>query len=129
VTASDGEQGTMHMMRNERGLTIIGFVFVAAIVVIFALVGFRVLPAYVEYFQVQKALQGALEDSETANLAEVRRNFDRRISASYVDSVRPTDVTVSRQGNQIVASIVWQRILPMIGNASILLDFDATATK
>jgi Tfp pilus assembly protein PilE len=119
----------MHMMRNERGLTIIGFVFVAVVVVIFALVGFRVLPAYVEYFQVQKALQGSLEDSETANLAEVRRNFDRRISASYVDSVRPTDVTVSRQGNQIVASIVWQRILPMIGNASILLDFDATATK
>jgi hypothetical protein len=117
------------MMRNERGLTMIGFIFVAAVVVVVALVGFRVLPAYIEYFQVQKSLQGSLDDSETGSLAEVRRNFDRRIGASYVDSVRPTDVTVSRQGNQIVAAVVWQRILPMIGNASILLDFDATATK
>ena len=117
------------MMRNERGLTMIGFIFVAAIVVIVALIGFRVLPSYVEYFQVQKALQGALDDSESGNLAEVRRNFDRRTSATYVDSVRPTDVLVSRQGNQIVATLTWQRILPMIGNASILLDFDATATR
>ena len=117
------------MMRNERGLTMIGFIFVAAIVVIVALIGFRVLPSYVEYFQVQKALQGALDDSESGNLAEVRRNFDRRTSATYVDSVRPTDVLVSRQGNQIVATLTWQRILPMIGNASILLEFDATATR
>jgi Tfp pilus assembly protein PilE len=117
------------MMRNERGLTLIGFIFVAAVVVVVALVGFRVLPAYVEYFQVQKALQGALEDSESGSLAEVRRNFDRRTSATYVDSVRPTDVLVSRQGNQIVASVAWQRILPMVGNASILLEFDATATR
>jgi len=117
------------MMRNERGLTMIGFIFVAAIVVIVALVGFRVLPAYVEYFQVQKALQGSLDDSESGSLADVRRNFDRRVGATYVDSVRPTDVTVSRKGNQIVATVVWQRILPMVGNASILLDFDATATK
>jgi Tfp pilus assembly protein PilE len=117
------------MMRNERGLSMIGFVFVAAIVVVVALVGFRVLPAYVEYFQVQKALQGALDDSESGNLAEVRRNFDRRTSATYVDSVRPSDVLVSRQGNQIVASLAWQRMLPMVGNASILLEFDATATK
>jgi hypothetical protein len=117
------------MMRNERGLTMIGFVFVAAIVVVVALVGFRVLPAYVEYFQVQKALQGSLDDSESGNLADVRRNFDRRVGATYVDSVRPTDVMVSRKGNQIIATVVWQRILPMVGNASILLDFDATATK
>jgi len=38
-------------------------------------------------------------------------------------------VTIRRQGNQLVALCAWQRILPMIGNASILLDFDATATK
>lgn len=117
------------MMRNERGLTIIGFIFVAAIVVVVALIGFRVLPSYVEYFQVQKALQGALDDSETGNLAEVRRNFDRRTSATYVDSVRANDVLVSRQGKEIVATLTWQRILPMVGNASILLEFDATATR
>ena len=117
------------MMRRERGLTIVGFVFVAVVVVTVALIGFRVMPAYVEYYSVQKALQTALEESPTGNIAEIRRAFDRKISAGYVESVRPTDIQVSRQGNVITASIAWQRVLHMIGNASILLEFDATASR
>jgi Domain of unknown function (DUF4845) len=117
------------MMRNERGITILGFLFVAAVVITVALVGFRVLPAYIEYFAVQKALQTALEDAPTGNIAEVRRAFDRKSGAGYIESVRPADVQVSRQGNAITATASWQRVLPMIGNASILLDFDASASR
>jgi len=117
------------MRRNERGITLLGFLFVAAVVVIFALVGFRVMPAYIEYFAVQKALQQALEDSPTGNVAEIRRAFDRKTSAGYIESVRPADVQVTRQSNQITAAVSWQRVLPMIANASILLDFDASATR
>jgi Domain of unknown function (DUF4845) len=117
------------MRRFERGLTLIGFLFVAIVVVAVALIGFRVLPAYVEYFSVQKALQTSLEDAPTGNIAEVRRAFDRKLSASYIESVRPSDIQVSRQGNSIVATISWQRVLHMVGNASILLEFDATASR
>ena len=116
------------MQRSQRGLTIVGFLFVAAVVVTIALVGFRVFPAYVEYYAVQKALGQALEESPTGNIQEIRRAFDRKVSAGYIESVRPTDVQVSRDGNKLVASVAWQRVLHMIGNASILLEFDATAT-
>jgi type II secretory pathway pseudopilin PulG len=117
------------MMRSERGITILGFLLVAAVVITIALVGFRVMPAYIEYFAVQKALQTALEDAPTGNVAEVRRAFDRKAGAGYIESIRPSDIQVSRTGGAITATATWQRILPMIGNASILLDFDASATR
>jgi hypothetical protein len=117
------------MMRNERGITILGFLFVAAVVIVVALVGFRVTPAYIEYFAVQKALQQAVDDTPDGNVAEIRRAFDRKTSAGYIESVRPVDVQVTRQSNQITASVSWQRVLPMIANASILLDFDASASR
>ena len=116
------------MRRGERGLTILGFLFVAVVVVTIALVGFRVMPAYVEYFAVKKALEQALDDAPTGNVAEVRRAFDRKIGAGYIESVRPSDVQVNRDGNRLVASASWQRILPMIANASILLDFDVAVS-
>jgi hypothetical protein len=78
---------------------------------------------------VQKALQSALDESPTANIAEVRRAFDRKASAGYIESVRPSDIQLSRQGNTITVSLEWQRILHMIGNASILLEFDASASR
>jgi hypothetical protein len=117
------------MMHSERGITILGFLFVAAVVITVALVGFRIMPAYIEYFAVQKALQTALDDAPTGNLAEVRRAFDRKAGAGYIESVRPSDIQISRQGGAITATASWQRVLPMIGNASILLDFDASATR
>ena len=114
---------------RQRGLTIIGFLLVAAVVIIFALVGFRVLPAYIEYFTVQKALEQTLADQSNVTPQDIRRSLERRIDADYVDSVRASDVTVSKEGNQVVASLEWQKVLHMVGNASILLEFQAIARR
>jgi len=115
--------------REQRGLTIVGFLLVSAVVIIFALVGFRVLPAYIEYFTVQKALQATLAEPGNLTPQDIRRSLERRMDADYIDSVRASDVTVSKEGNQIVASLAWQKILHMVGNASILLEFEASASR
>jgi hypothetical protein len=114
---------------RQRGVSIIGFLFVAAVLIVVALVGFRVLPSYVEYFTVQKALEQSLADASNQTPQDLRRSLERRLSADYVDAVRASDLTVSRDGNTIVASLAWQKILHMAGNASILLDFEATANR
>ena len=36
---------------------------------------------------------------------------------------------VGREGNLIVATLSWQKILHMIGNASILLEFEVRSTR
>jgi hypothetical protein len=115
--------------RAQRGLTIIGFLLVAAVVIIFALVGFRVMPAYVEYFTVKKALEQTLAEPGNLTPQDIRRSLERRIAADYIDSVRASDVTVSKEGNQVVASLAWQTVLHMVGNASILLEFEASASR
>ncbi|HET7260388.1 MAG TPA: DUF4845 domain-containing protein [Casimicrobiaceae bacterium] len=114
---------------NQRGLSMIGFLFTTVVVIVVALVAFRVGPSYIEYFTVQKALDQTMQAVQDPTPEAVRRAMDRRLSAEYVDSVRATDVTVGREGNTIVASLAWQKVLPMIGNASILLDFEARSTR
>jgi len=115
--------------RNARGLSMIGFLFTTIVVVIFALVAFRVAPSYLEYFTVQKALDQTMLDVQTPTIAEIRRSMDRKLSADYVDSVNAGDVYVGREGNAIVATLSWQKVLHMIGNASILLEFEARSSR
>ena len=55
--------------------------------------------------------------------------FDLKASADYIDSVRGSDVELNKQGNTLVATATWSKTLPLIGNASILLDFQASASK
>jgi len=116
--------------RFERGFTLSGFIFFAVIAVVVVMIGFRVLPAYVEYFTVQKTLRQALQRSgDTLNQGEFRKQFDLLASADYVDSVHGSDVELTKDGNQIVATAAWQRTLPLVANVSLLLDFEASATK
>jgi len=117
------------MPARQRGLSMWGFLFVAAVVLVGALIAFRVIPAYIEYFSVQKALQGALADSKDLTKAEIRKLVEKRIGADYIDSVNASDIDVSKAGNVTTVSVSWQTKLHMVGNASVVLDFDASASR
>jgi hypothetical protein len=118
------------MRSRQSGLTIIGFLFVAAVVVTIAMIGFRVTPSYIEYFSVEKTLRQTLQNApDGVTLAQFRRDFDLKASADYVESVRGTDVDLRREGTALVATADWTTTLPLIGNASLQLEFHASATK
>jgi len=120
----------MQMRTRQRGLSMIGFLFVAALVIVVVIVGFRVMPAYIEYYSIQKALQQSLDDAKDLNsAAEIRSAFQRRADAGYIESVDGKDIEVTKTKNEVTASVSWTRKLPMVANASILLDFEASATK
>jgi hypothetical protein len=108
----------------------IGFLFVAAVVIVVVMVGFRVMPAYIEYYSIQKALEKALVETKDLNsAAEIRNAFQRVADAGYIESVSSKDLEISKTKNEVTASVAWTRKLPMVANASILLEFEATATK
>ncbi len=116
--------------QGQRGMSIIGFLFVVAVVVVVALVGFRMIPAYIEWYTIQKALEAAVADAgNDPSLNNIRRAMERKLSADYADAVSAKDVNVVKNGNTITAQVSWQKILPMVGNVSILIDFDASASR
>jgi hypothetical protein len=118
------------MRPQERGLSMIGFLFVAAMVVCFVMIGFRLTPAYIEWYSVQKALEQALADAKDVNsTAEIRSAFQKRADAGYIESVTGKDIDVAKTKNEVTASATWTRKLPLVGNVSLFLDFDASATR
>lgn len=119
----------MTKLGRQRGLSMIGFLFTAAVVITVALIGFRVLPSYIEYFAVKKALEATLADDAVQNVRDVRNAMSRRMDAQYIDAVKAADIQVNKVGNALVATVSWQQVLHMIGNASILLDFNVEVSK
>jgi hypothetical protein len=120
----------MHYRANERGLTILGFMLVAAVAVIFIVVGARTVPAYLEYYSVKKALEKTLADTkDPTSIVDVRRTFTKYLQTDYIDSVNASDIDLQKQGNEVTASVAWARKLPLVGNVSLYLDFEAVATR
>ena len=114
---------------RQRGLSMIAFLFVAVVIIVVAIVGFRMVPSYVEYFTIQSAVEKSLRDSPDPTPPAVRRSFEKYIAADYIDSVTHNDLVVVKEGNAILASVSWQKRLHMVGNVSLLLDFEVEAQR
>ena len=120
----------MNRQASQRGLTLIGFVFVAAVIAFFVVVGARMAPAYIEYFSVQKSLEKTLaEAKDPTSQVDVRRTFDRYLATDYIDSVTARDLEVTKEGNQVTLTVAWTRKLHLVSNVSLFLDFEASATR
>ena len=120
-------------MRNRNrqgGLTMTGFLLTAIVAVAVVMIGFRMVPPYIEYFTVKKIMAKTLDDAKQGfSLYQFRRDFDLKASADYIDSVQGSDIQVTKEGNNLVATASWTRTLHLVGNVSLLLEFEATATK
>jgi len=115
--------------RAQRGLSMIAFLFVAAVIIVVAIVGFRMVPSYVEYYTIQSAVEKSLRDAPDPTPPVVKKSFEKYIAADYIDSVTASDLTVTKEGNVVTASLSWQKQLHMVGNVSLLLDFDVAAQR
>ena len=115
----------------QRGLAILGFILVAAVVIFFAMVGFRVVPSYIEYYSVKKSLEDTMRSGtvDPNNLQAFRSELTRRLQTTYVENVKANDAVITRSGNQINAELSWERRLHMFGNAYILLEFEVMSSR
>ena len=114
-------------MKRQRGLSLIGLLITSAVIVFFALVGFKLLPSYIEYFTVQRIITDIARapDVRGGAIRDVQSAFDRRAAVDNVNSIKGADLEVTKTGDgwEIVGS--WSSRVPLFGNVNICVDFEA----
>jgi len=115
------------MMNRQKGITFVGFVMVLAIVGFFAYVAMRLVPIYIEYFAVKSAMTAVAAESGSAELqpGEIRNRLIKRFDVSYVTSVRPNDIRISRDRNPSI-TIAYEVRKPFISNVDVVVVFSHT---
>jgi hypothetical protein len=114
-------------MNKQRGLSLLGLLITSAVVVFFALVGFKLLPSYIEYWTVQRIVTdiGRSPELRGANIVSVQNAFDRRATIDNVTSVKGRDLEVSKVGDGFEIAANWSSRVPLFGNINACLDFEA----
>jgi hypothetical protein len=117
------------MYRKQRGLSMATFLVVGIIVVIVAVFGMKVGPAYMEYFKVKRAVTAVALEGRTTTVGEVRRGFDRRAIIDDIDVISGRDLEVSKEGNDIVVSFSYLKKVSLFGNVSLLIEFAGASNQ
>ncbi len=117
-------------MHKQRGVSMFGFMLVAVVVIIFAMLAMKLVPAYIEFFSVKKILNAMGQDSETKSMsnAEIRNSFAKRADVGYVKAVTPADLNIDRSGGKMVISTEYEYRTPLVANISLVVDFKASSS-
>jgi hypothetical protein len=116
-------------MQKQQGVTLIGFIFMAALIAALGIIVFRTIPIYSEFFTVRKILKSINTESSEATPADIRKQFDLKASADYVSDVKSRDLDITKESGRVVVSVTYSKTVPLFANVSLLFDFETSTRK
>lgn len=118
----------MRTRNKVEGITLIGFAILLAVAGFFAYLAMRLIPMYVEYFGVLKAMDQLRQDPRAASmgLAEARAELSLKFNTQYVDetSVPPQAISLKKEGGASTLRISYEKRVPFIYNIDLIGTFD-----
>ena len=109
--------------RRQQGLSLVGFIFVIAIVALIAVLGMKVVPTVVEYVGVKKAITSAKNAGSTP--AEIRASFDKQADTGYIESVSGKDLQITKTDDGFDVGVAYEKRIALIGPTSLVIDYVA----
>ena len=118
-------------MRNrQRGATFVGLVVILTILGAALYAGMRLVPVYLEYMKVARALE-QVRDEHAANESTsrlIRNSLERRWDVEDIESIGWKEVEIRKTdgGFEVEASYAVER--PFVANVYLLTKFDKLVT-
>jgi len=114
------------MRRQQRGITFLGFLMVAAFIGVVVYGGLRLIPVYLEHMAISSALTSVKREleGEQASPVRIRNALERRFSVEDITLVEPGDFDIERDGDGYVVRIAYEGRAPFLGNLFLVAAFD-----
>ncbi|QWT21845.1 DUF4845 domain-containing protein [Bacillus sp. NP157] len=114
------------MKSRQSGITLIGFAILLLVLGFFAYMAMKLVPSYIEYFGVVKAMNQMSTEGGNDDVEQVRRQLAFKMSFQYVDdsTIKPKDVTIVRTNNASEMRVAYDKRIPFLYNIDFLLHFE-----
>lgn len=109
------------MKHHQRGISLIGLLFVGGVIACAFIIGAQVAPTLIELQAITKAATKA-KDGNT--VPEVRSIFDKAAQIDDIKSISGRDLVVSKEGDKTVVAFAYTREVHLAGPAYLLLKYD-----
>ena len=112
-------------MRKQRGVTLSGFIMWSVVAFIVALIGFKLLPPYMEFLTIESQFKAIANDPEGRQGVRrvVEDLFDRRSAIENISSIKAKDIQIQKEGDGVVLSAEYTNCVPLVLNIRVCMDF------
>ena len=114
--------------QKVRGITLIGFLILLCVAGFFAYLAMRLLPMYIEYYGVVKAMQMVKDEPGSAQkpIEEIRRSLRMKFDTQYVDdnTIPAQAIQLRREGGAATLRIAYEKRVSFMYNIDLVATFD-----
>lgn len=121
----------MHNFHRQQGKSLILVALFFIMAAFFLIIFFKLIPAYLEYFNVRTSMDSLLSESKLKNASTsqriilARRMLRNRLMVNDVKSVKmKRDVKFSKEEGGLQIQIKYTRLEHVMGNVDALMTFD-----
>ena len=120
----------MRTRQRQRGIGFLSLAFIVITLGAIVLIGFKVLPAYIQYFTVKGALNEITHNPElrSANATEIRSAFDKRAMVNDIKVIQGKDLEIEKEADGFTVSANYSQQIPLFQNVSACIDFAASSS-
>ena len=117
-------------LTHQRGISLIGMIFMGAVVFCLIVLAAKMAPAYIEYVSVKKLMHQIGHEPNFASMknAEIVKAFDEGASLADIKSVKGSDLTIYETDQKVVTA-QYQVATHLVANVSLLMKFKASTEQ
>ena len=115
-------------MNRQHGVALSGLLIWGIIIAVVSLLGMKVGPEYLEYYKVIKASKVIAGAASGQTVPDLRKAFDRQADIDTIKVVKGADLDISKDGNDVVITFVYESRVPLFANISLLIDFQGSSS-
>jgi len=116
---------------RQRDVSLSGLLIWPVLLVLAAIGGMKIIPAYVQDAEIKNILSTIVNDPEKqgAQSKDIRESFSKRAMMNNIHAVTANDIEIIKDARGLSLSISYQVKVPLAGNASLLLEFNPSSSK
>ncbi len=118
-------EGEQSVHRRQAGVSLMGLIIGLIILAALALFAMKLIPSFMEFRSAKNAIQAVAREKQGASLVDIRRAFDNRATIDSIESVKGTDLDISKQGNEVTISFAYRKEVPLFTGVGLYIDYAA----
>jgi Tfp pilus assembly protein PilE len=117
------------MLKRQQGMTMIGVLFVLALIGVIGYAGMRILPLYLNYMKVSRSMEATAQEfkGDSVDQAALRRTLEKHWQIEDIDAVEAKDVEITKDEGATTMHVAYDDSAPYIANVSLTVHFDKTS--
>lgn len=115
------------MHNKQRGVTVIGWLFLLIPIAILGYAGIRLSPVYLNYMKVSRSMNQLVAEMHSTDISSanlIRTSLEKHLDVESVDYPNIKDFQIRRDGSVWIVQTTYDETAPLFWNISLVVGFD-----